>query len=100
MIKNQESKKRIDQYIKRDESIKRKNRIIERVIYAKQFETGTLLGQFELLPNRDQLEYLDKMVKKKYKTPRGDRSIGGYYECEYCAKADIFETGGYISEQD
>jgi hypothetical protein len=64
--------------------------------YSKKIESGTLtLIEFKKLSSHDRYEYL----KRKSIEKRGDRGrCMGYYSCEECAKADIFETGGYISE--
>ena len=85
-----QSKKKIEKYKHRRE-----------VTFKQAFESGRLsLEQFELLYHADQTAYLDKMVRIKYKGVNRNRFIGGYYQCFYCAKADIFNTGGHITEDE
>lgn len=66
--------------------------------YEKSIESGTLTQtNFKKLSVHDKKEYLIKVLVKK----RGNRNRDyGYYNCYECAKADVFETGAYISEED
>lgn len=66
--------------------------------YAKSIAAGTLTEtQFKKLSVHDKKEYLTNTLAKK----RGNRGrCYGYYGCYECAKADVFETGAYISEED
>jgi hypothetical protein len=64
--------------------------------YKKDMDQCSLTQtQFKKLSVYDKKEYLSNVLSKK----RGDRGRDyGYYNCYECAKADVFETRGYISE--
>ena len=66
--------------------------------FQKDIESHNLTEtQFKKLSTFDKKEYLINTLKKK----RGDRArFYGYYECYECAKADVFQTEEYISEED
>jgi hypothetical protein len=68
--------------------------------YHLQFENGTLkVQQYDLLSGKNQIEYLDKEIRKKY-GPDGQRPIGGKYTCNHCARVDLFELNGYITDEE
>ena len=59
-----------------------------------KFEKGTLtLAEYQKIPLEKKMEYLTKEVKRRYKQ---DIKV----TCERCGSTLIFNTGGYISDDD
>jgi len=72
--------------------------------YKKQIEACTLTHkQYNKLSFEERTKYLARAIKKKYPNGRINpntgklKAIGEYFDCIYCAEADLFEDG-YISE--
>ena len=53
-------------------------------------------NEYLKLNDNEKLGYLNINIPKKYPNNRG-RLIGGYFNCVYCAEADLF-CKGYVSE--
>lgn len=66
--------------------------------YQKSIDSSNLTQtQFKKLSVHDKKMYLTNVLSKK----RGNRGrYYGFYDCYECAKADVFDTGAYISEED
>ena len=67
--------------------------------YKYKFESGTLKqSEWLRLSNADQVLYLDQELRRKYGGGDPAKLIGERYDCTTCAKMNVFELDGTITE--